>query len=160
VVSEIADALRRARWDPHDDPATVIATLHRLAAELDALPAVPAEVAAFRAALDRPDPSPHLHAEQARLLARHERDARPGLAPEHLRPRPDHSEVMTVDGHDFRVSTRAGEPGTYDFDWLTGPHEYGFGISRSGGAPMTRPEAERAIRDFLGQIDPETGYLD
>jgi hypothetical protein len=85
----------------------------------------------------------------------------PGLAPEHLGPRyTDDPVVMTVDGQDFRVRRRAGEPGTYDFDWLSGPHDYGFTVSRSGDWAMTRPEMAEAARDFLAQIDPATGYIE
>jgi hypothetical protein len=87
-------------------------------------------------------------------------EPQPGLVPEHLRVRYTGDPVMlTVDGQDFRVRERAEEPGGYDFDWLNGPHDYGFGISRSDGAPMTRPEMADTIRDFLAQIDPATGYL-
>ncbi|GIJ27612.1 hypothetical protein Vqi01_27740 [Micromonospora qiuiae] len=83
----------------------------------------------------------------------------PGLVPEHLRPTPDESDslMLTVDGQDFRVWSPV--PGTYNFDWLSGPHDYGFGLSRSDGSTMSRPEMEQAIRDFLAQIDPATGYL-
>ncbi|MGN9812016.1 hypothetical protein ACTMSW_21990 [Micromonospora sp. BQ11] len=85
----------------------------------------------------------------------------PGLAPEHARPR--HTEddpiVMTIDGQTFRIRQRAEEPGTYDFDWLTGPHDYGFGLSRYDGSAMTRLDMEEAIRNFLAEIDPATGYL-
>ena len=85
----------------------------------------------------------------------------PGLAPEHTRPR--HAEgdpiMMTVDGQDFRVRERVGKPRTYDFDWLSGPHDYGFGLTRAGDSEMTLPEMEEAIRDFLAGIDPATGYL-
>ncbi|MGS2614879.1 hypothetical protein ACVCAH_10170 [Micromonospora sp. LZ34] len=82
----------------------------------------------------------------------------PGLAPEHMRTRYQGEPVLlTVDGQDFRVRARAEEPSGYDFDWLNGPHDYGFGLS--GPAAMSRPEMERAIRDFLAQIDPATGYL-
>ena len=84
----------------------------------------------------------------------------PGVVPEHLRIRYQGDPVlMTVDGEDFRIRVRAGEPGTYDIDWLSGPHDYGFGLSGSGRSPMTRPELEQAIRDFLAGIDPATGYL-
>ncbi|MFE0588642.1 hypothetical protein [Micromonospora echinospora] len=90
-----------------------------------------------------------------------EPEPEPGLAPEHLRTvRYQGDPVMlTVDGHDFRVRARAGEPGTYDFDWLTGPHEYGFSLSGPADPAMSRPEMERNIRDFLAEIDPATGYL-
>jgi hypothetical protein len=71
----------------------------------------------------------------------------------------DESVMMTVDGQDFRIRARAEEPGEYHFDWLSGPHEYGFGISRSDDSAMSLPEMEDAIRDFLAQIDPATGYI-
>lgn len=51
------------------------------------------------------------------------------------------------------------KPGEYDFDWLSGPHDYGFGITRADGSAMTLPEMEEAIRSFLAEIDPATGYL-
>lgn len=85
----------------------------------------------------------------------------PGLAPEHTRPRytKDDPIMMIVDGQDFRIRERAEKPGEYDFDWLSGPHNYGFGITRAAGSAMTLPEMEEAIRNFLGEIDPATGYL-
>ncbi|MFI7026658.1 hypothetical protein [Micromonospora sp. NPDC049900] len=85
----------------------------------------------------------------------------PGLVPEHLRPEHDDREsvLLTVDGEQFRVSTQAGRPGSYDFDWLSGPHEYGFGLTNSGGLALTRDELVQAIREFLAEIDPATGYL-
>lgn len=85
----------------------------------------------------------------------------PGLAPEHTRPRyAERPIMMTVDGQDFRIRERAERPGEYDFDWLSGPHDYGFGISRTGGSAMSLPEMEEAIRNFLAEIDPATGYLE
>ncbi len=84
----------------------------------------------------------------------------PGLVPEHLHPRyADDPVTMTVDGQEFRIRTRADEPGTYDFDWLSGPHDYGFTLSGGAGWAMSVPEMEEAIRDFLAEIDPATGYL-
>ncbi|MFC0006856.1 hypothetical protein [Micromonospora siamensis] len=86
-------------------------------------------------------------------------EPRPGLAPpEHSPAYQGEPVLITVDGQDFRVRRRADSPGTYDFDWLTGPHPYGFGLSQPGHE-LTRPELERHIRDFLDQIDPATGYL-
>lgn len=67
---------------------------------------------------------------------------------------------MTVDGHDWLVRDRPAEPGTYHFDWLTHPHGYGFTIGTSDGPPISEAFMRRAISDFLGQINPETGYLD
>ncbi len=85
----------------------------------------------------------------------------PGLVPEHMRIRYQGDPVMmTVDGQRFRVRVRAEQPGAYDFDWLNGPHEYGFGISRGDRSAMSLSEMEDAIRDFLAQIDPTTGYLE
>ncbi|MEE6261590.1 hypothetical protein [Plantactinospora sonchi] len=87
-------------------------------------------------------------------------DPEPGVVPERLRTRYQGDPVtITVDGQDFRVRRRADEPGTYDFDWLTGPHRYGFGVSGPAEPPLSRPAMEEAIRDFLAQIDPATGYL-
>ncbi|SCL16904.1 hypothetical protein [Micromonospora inyonensis] len=85
----------------------------------------------------------------------------PGLAPEHLRTIRYQGEPvrLVVDGHEFRVRARAEEPGTYDFDWLTGPHDYGFGLSGAAGFTMSPAEMTEAARDFLAQIDPATGYL-
>jgi hypothetical protein len=84
-------------------------------------------------------------------------EPQPGIVPEHLRTAYQGDPILlTVDGEDFRVRIRAGQPRTYDFDWLTGPHEYGFA---SSGPEMTVPEMEQAIRDFLAGIDPATGYL-
>ncbi|MFU8875670.1 hypothetical protein [Micromonospora sp. SL4-19] len=84
----------------------------------------------------------------------------PGLAPEHAKPRYATVDpiMMTVDGQDFRIRER-GKPGEYDFDWLSGPHHYGFGLSRADGSAMSLPEMEEAIRNFLAGIDPATGYL-
>ncbi len=57
----------------------------------------------------------------------------PGLAPEHTKPRHTNMDpiTVTVDGQDFRIRERAGNPGEYDFDWLSGPHPYGFGITKA-----------------------------
>jgi hypothetical protein len=88
-------------------------------------------------------------------------EPRPGLVPEHMHIRYRDDPVrMTVDGQEFRIRARAEEPGSYDFDWLTGPHEYGFGISRSDGSDMSLPEMEDAVREFLAQLDPATGYIE
>ncbi|WBB78299.1 hypothetical protein O7606_18965 [Micromonospora sp. WMMD882] len=83
----------------------------------------------------------------------------PGLAPESTLPRYDDQVRLTVDGEEFLVRHRADEPGTYDFDWLSGPHEYGFGSSSSDRSRLSRPEMTEAIRSFLAEIDPATGYL-
>lgn len=53
-------------------------------------------------------------------------EPQPGLAPGHMRPRYAKREpiMMTVDGQDFRIRERAEKPGEYDFDGLSGPHDY------------------------------------
>ncbi|WDZ86044.1 hypothetical protein [Micromonospora cathayae] len=84
----------------------------------------------------------------------------PGVAPDDQDIRYQGEPVMlTVDGERFRVRVRADHPGSYDFDWLSGPHEYGFGSSSSDRSPLSRDEMVQAIRNFLAEIDPETGYL-
>jgi hypothetical protein len=67
---------------------------------------------------------------------------------------------MTVDGQDFLVRARAEEPGVYDFEWLTGPRGYGFTGAASDRSTLSPREAEAAIRGFLAQINPVTGYID
>ncbi|MBN9758759.1 hypothetical protein Ae406Ps2_2886c [Pseudonocardia sp. Ae406_Ps2] len=70
------------------------------------------------------------------------------------------SQTVTVDGQIFRVSWQLGTHSRYDFRWLTGPHDYGFTASYSSSEPMTPADVEDAIRGFLAQIDPETGFID
>ncbi|MBQ0893455.1 hypothetical protein KBX37_10180 [Micromonospora sp. U56] len=79
----------------------------------------------------------------------------PGLAPEHTRPRyAEDPIVMTVDGQSFRIRQRAETPGGYDVDWLSGPHDYGFGITRADGCAMTLPEMEEARRPLIRRSSP------
>ena len=71
-----------------------------------------------------------------------------------------HPYETCVEGETWIVRQRAEEPGTYDFDWVSGPNEgYGFGLSRSDGAQSTEAELDERIRDFLADIDPATGFL-
>ena len=74
--------------------------------------------------------------------------------------RAEQPRTVVVDGETFLVSPRPAEPGTYDFDWRSGPHD-GYGFSCSGGdhRPRSSDEIVDDIRDFLSGIDPETGYL-
>jgi hypothetical protein len=74
---------------------------------------------------------------------------------------------LVVNGEIFEVREPDDRPGHYDCDWITGPHEgYGFScvFTRShlvGTEPAptdVRADLERAIADFLRNIDPETGY--
>jgi hypothetical protein len=114
----------------------------------------------------KPELTPRFWPEQASLGISRKRagmstEPEPVLAPKHARPghAKDDPIMMIVDGQDFRIRERAEKPGEYDFDWLSGPHDYGFGITRADGSAMTLPEMEEAIRNFLAEIDPATGYL-
>ncbi|WP_206443276.1 hypothetical protein [Candidatus Protofrankia californiensis] len=70
-----------------------------------------------------------------------------------------HVHYAAVDGQHFAVRPRPDEPGVYDFDWLSGPRDYGFTSARSDGSAMSHAEMEEAIRNFLAQIDHHTGYI-
>ncbi|MDJ0361847.1 hypothetical protein [Rhodococcus sp. H29-C3] len=83
---------------------------------------------------------------------------------------------LTVDGEVFVVTLSRDEPGACHYDWSSGPNE-GYGFSSSaprvayGGVrdradtpsftfpPSTIDEHKESIRDFLGMINPETGYI-
>ena len=68
---------------------------------------------------------------------------------------------MVVDGERFDVTARAGESGFYDSRWTSGPNEgYGFTSAGHGGGNMADAELEHAIRNFLSQVDPITGYIE
>lgn len=56
-----------------------------------------------------------------------------------------------------RGSPRPGDPGVYDFDWLNHSTGYGFTFA---GSPMSRAEMEGAIKSFLAEVNPATGFLD
>jgi hypothetical protein len=64
-----------------------------------------------------------------------------------------------IDGQHFIVRQRLEAPSTYDFDWVNHPVGYGFtsGLHPST-ARLTRVEMEQFIREFLADIDPETGF--
>ena len=82
----------------------------------------------------------------------------PGLAPDPVYDGPE--QFFTVDGERFRVRRRLrnGSPYEYDYDWLTGPNpNYGFGVS--GPIQQNHSDHVATIKDFLGNIDPATGYL-
>lgn len=67
---------------------------------------------------------------------------------------------LIVDGQHFVVKARRDDPGAYDFAWLSGPNDgYGFSSKRSNGAAMSEAEMREAIRNFLAQVDPRTGYI-
>ncbi|MEU0131877.1 MULTISPECIES: hypothetical protein [unclassified Streptomyces] len=68
---------------------------------------------------------------------------------------------MSVDGEGFEVSQPDGKPGTYHFTWLTGPDpEYGFGFSTHPPVQSSTEQLKQAIREFLSQVDPDTGHIE
>lgn len=82
--------------------------------------------------------------------------------------------ILTVDGEVFTVRIRPEEPVACDYAWDSGPNDgYGFSsfqhiafasIQDRAGTPstiepMTVDEHRESIRDFLRQINPDTGYL-
>lgn len=67
--------------------------------------------------------------------------------------------MLVVGGETFRVSQRPNHPGWFDVDWLSHPHGYGFGWSGPPDWTPTEEDLLQGIRDFLAEVDPETGYL-
>jgi hypothetical protein len=63
---------------------------------------------------------------------------------------------LGVDGELFAV--REGSYGGTAYDWLSGPND-GYGFGCSGSAARSVEEHREAIRTFLVQIDPATGYI-
>lgn len=74
-------------------------------------------------------------------------------------PRPSAKDRrLTVDGERFRI--RQTGRTEYCYDWLTGPNpDYGFAGGTYPPSELTDDDHVEAIRDFLADIDPETGYL-
>ncbi|MFJ7154192.1 hypothetical protein ACIQUQ_04570 [Streptomyces sp. NPDC101118] len=67
---------------------------------------------------------------------------------------------LVVDGERFTVTEREDARGVYDFAWDSGPNEgYGFTTAVHGADSLTPAELEQSARDFLAQIDPDTGHL-
>jgi hypothetical protein len=60
---------------------------------------------------------------------------------------------LHVDGQEFSVRARPGEPGVYDFTWDNGP--YGFSSATSDQSPMNREALEASIKNFLSVYDPQ-----
>ncbi|MDX3803381.1 hypothetical protein [Streptomyces sp. AK04-3B] len=68
---------------------------------------------------------------------------------------------MSVVGEDFEVSRRDGTPGSYHLARLTGPDpQYGFGFGTHPPLAADRVQLAQSIRDFLSQVDPETGHIE
>jgi hypothetical protein len=74
--------------------------------------------------------------------------------------RDEQPRTVIVDGETFLVSPRPTAPGTYDFDWTSGPNDgYGFALSGGWGQVRSPEDIREDVRNFLDQIDPDTGYL-
>lgn len=71
----------------------------------------------------------------------------------------DNSRRMTVDGELWEVTFHDGQ---YDFTWLAGKAPgYGFASRLSDPDATLSPERiEQTIREFMSDVNPETGYLD
>jgi hypothetical protein len=73
----------------------------------------------------------------------------------------DSSERIEVDGEVFDVVARPDPPGQVDYTWMSGPNPgYGFSSASSDGGAATRVDHVAAIRSFLSQVDPATGYIE
>ena len=82
-------------------------------------------------------------------------EALPGVDPGAALKRGRLLYALEVDGQVFAV--RSHDDGT-DYDWVSGPNEgYGFGTSARN---MPAGWHRESIRDFLGIIDPATGYIE
>jgi len=68
---------------------------------------------------------------------------------------------VEVDAEVFDVVARRDRPGQYHFAWVSGPNPgYGFSSGTSDGREMGNAEIVASIRNFLAQVDPETGYIE
>jgi hypothetical protein len=66
---------------------------------------------------------------------------------------------LTVDGESWEVTAADGQ---FEFSWLSGTADsYGFS-SRPFPATTTLSieQLEQMIREFMSNVNPETGYLD
>ena len=69
---------------------------------------------------------------------------------------------LQVDGEEFAVVQRSGQPAAHDVTWVPGPHDPPYGFSRGGSSPVATSQTEMrdAIAYFLAEINLETEYLD
>lgn len=67
---------------------------------------------------------------------------------------------MIVDGESWEVRRRGD--GHYDFEWLSGKADgYGFSIKvNDSRVELSTVSIEKFVRDFMREVNPETGYLD
>jgi hypothetical protein len=64
---------------------------------------------------------------------------------------------VVVDGESFDVDR---DGGSIHLTWVSGRNaNYGFSVGGSGSIGLTDEEVRSAIRAFLSEIDPRTGYL-
>ena len=64
---------------------------------------------------------------------------------------------VVVDGESFDV-VRDGN--SIHHTWVSGPNaDYGFSVGSPAAMELTDDEVRSAIRAFLSEIDPRTGYL-
>ncbi|HBR88790.1 hypothetical protein [Microbacterium sp.] len=64
---------------------------------------------------------------------------------------------VVVDGESFNV-VRDGN--SIHHVWVSGPNAgYGFSVGSSGAIELTDEDVRSAIRAFLSEVDPRTGYL-
>lgn len=64
--------------------------------------------------------------------------------------------TLDVDGEIFAF--RPDDYGGTGYTWLSGPNP-GYGFGESPTPNRSEEEHREAIRDFLAEIDPDTGYL-
>jgi hypothetical protein len=68
---------------------------------------------------------------------------------------------VEVDGEVFDVAVRRDAPGQYHYTWVSGPNPgYGFSTGNSDGGAMSDADIVAAIRNFLAQVDAETGHIE
>lgn len=69
--------------------------------------------------------------------------------------------VLAVDGERFTAVADPDQPGTWHLTWDTGPNPgYGYTSRRSDHRWADPADLISGVRDFLAEIDPETGYLE
>lgn len=68
---------------------------------------------------------------------------------------------VSVDGQVWVISTRDDQ---YDFEWISRPQSlrpYGFTARPSDPTEvLSLDDIKEMIREFMGNVNPETGYLD
>ena len=72
------------------------------------------------------------------------------------------SRRVIVDEHEWEIWVYPATPGKFGFSWISGPNS-GYGFTSQLNVPVTDvPDdwVETSLRDFMSNINPETGYLD